>query len=405
MRFALLPLALALPLVAAARAGHVSEDSVPAGSPVDATERNAVPVQTPFELTLGGRLHVHVSRHRGDDPPARATDGADLRRARIKLSGRLDGDWSFTAEVDAADPDQPVRDFWLRYDGFDGIGITAGHVKQPYSLALETSSNDLPFVERGIDAALIAPFVDRAVGVRIDLSRGRWFAAAGVYGERAGESGSGWGTTARFVYAPVAETSRVVHLAVRAAYREPDAAAEPVRIRDETTDFSSLHIVDTGPLADVERVVLVGPEAALVSGPFSLFAEYTLADVDRGASSASFDAWHIGAAWTIGGESRADAYSLESGKFQRLQPTRAFSRGAGGGTWELVARYASLDLNDGAFVGGDEERLTLGANWYVNRHVRTMLDWSRIVDTDESNAVRAAAVGLDVITLRAELSF
>src|SRR5690606_2760811 len=99
----------------------------------------------------------------------------------------------------------------------DGIGITAGRVKQPYSLALETSWNDLPLGERGIDAALIAPFVDRAVGVRIAPSRGRWFAAAGGSGARAGDSGSGWGTAARFVYAPVAETSRVVHLAVRAA--------------------------------------------------------------------------------------------------------------------------------------------------------------------------------------------
>src|SRR5690606_36535622 len=125
--------------------------------------------------------------------------------------------------------------------------------------------------------------------------------------------------------------------------------------RDETTDSSSLHIVDTGPLADVDRVVLFGPEAALVLGPFSLFGEYTSADVDREAASVQLDAWHIGATWTLGGESRAAAYSLESGRFERLEPERAFSRSGGGGTREITARYATLDLNDCTLADGAEK--------------------------------------------------
>src|SRR5690606_21111946 len=123
------------------------------------------------------------------------------------------------------------------------------------------------------------------------------------------------------------------------------------------------------------------------------------------AASVQLDAWHIGATWTLGGESRAAAYSLESGRFERLEPERAFSRSGGGGTWEITARYASLDLNDGPLVGGAEKRLTLGANWYANERFRMLLDWSRVVDTDESNAVRAAADGLDAFTLRAQITF
>lgn len=422
MRFALLPLALALmlaPPLHAAAADRAADGSAVPGPDIepgpdigaanepspDAAAPSGARLRAPLELTIGGRLHADASRHRRDEPPARAADGTDLRRARIRVGGRLDRDWQFSAELDAADPDQPVRDFWLRYEGWSGIGVAIGHQKQPYSLALETSSNDLPFVERGIDNALVASFVDRALGIRVDASRGRWFAAAGVYGGSIDDDEGGWGTSARLVYAPVAGQRETVHLGLRAAYREPGADGAPLRIRDETTNSSSLHIVDAGPLAGVDRVVLFGPEAALVIGALSLFSEYTVADIERETGTSRFDAWHIGATWALGGESRAAAYSPGSGRFERLEPERAFSRGEGGGTWEIAARYASIDLNDGALVGGEEKRLTLGANWYANEHVRVLLDWSRIVDTDDSNAVRAAANGLDVFTVRFQLAF
>lgn len=419
----LLALALAPPLAAAPPADPspgaasaldapipgIDERSGIAGSldepPPASSAESPVSMRAPFELTIGGRLHADAAWHRPDEPPIRAADGTDIRRARVALGGRLERNWRFSAELDAADPDQPVRDFWLRYDGWTGIGLTIGHQKQPYSLGLEMSSNDLPFVERGIDNALITPFVDRAPGIRVDASRGRWFAAAGIHGESIDDGDEGWGTSARFVYAPVNDKRKLVHIGLRAAYREPDAAGQPIRIRDETTNSSSLHIVDTGPLANVDRVVLFGPEAAIALGAFSLFGEYTVADLDRETASLRFDGWHIGATWTLGGESRAAAYELDSGEFKRLEPASAFSRTGGGGTWEITARYASLDLNDGALVGGEEERLTLGANWYVNDHVRMLLDWSRIIDTDESNAVRTEAKGLDVFTLRAQLAF
>src|SRR5690606_27664953 len=131
--------------------------------------------------------------------------------------------------------------FWLRYEGWERASVTVGHQKQPFSLGLEMSSNDLPFVERGIDNALIAPFVDRAIGVRLDAFGRRWFTAGGLYGGSTGGGDEGWGMAGRFVYAPRIEARRLVHVGLRAAYREPDAGGEPIRIRDETTNFSSLH--------------------------------------------------------------------------------------------------------------------------------------------------------------------
>jgi phosphate-selective porin OprO/OprP len=139
-----------------------------------------------------------------------AVDGTELRRARMEMSGTFHDDWRWAAEADFADNNVAVKDFWLRYRGFEKVDLTFGHQKQPYSLDIEMSSNDIPFIERSIDAYLIAPFIDRAIGVRADASGEKWFAAAGIFGEAVSPGGifgessgidplvtgdEGWGST------------------------------------------------------------------------------------------------------------------------------------------------------------------------------------------------------------------
>lgn len=379
-----------------------------------------------FAIDIGARLHADFTQHGGDADTGRpAVDGTELRRARIELGGTFHGDWRWAAETDLADDRTEVKDFWLRYTGLAGVDLTVGHQKQPYSLDVEMSSNDIPFTERGIDIFLIAPFVDRAIGIRADASGERWFAAAGIYGESVAPGGlfgesegidplvagdEGRGAAGRFIYAPTIATDRVLHLGFRAAYREPADNPGPLRtlrIRDETTDFSNLSVVDTGFISNVRDATLFGPEAAWVRGPFSVYGEYNDARIGRGAGEAdlSFASWHVAATWSLTGESRAAAYEIDAGEFKRLSPARPFRRGDGGGAWELAVRYSALDLNDGAFVGGSEKALTAGANWYVNDNVRMLLDWTHIVETDASNAIREGAEGMDIFRARAQFTF
>ena len=103
------------------------------------------------------------------------------------------------------------------------------------------------------------------------------------------------------------------------------------------------------------------------------------------------------------GESHASGYRLSSGEFKGIKPTNYFDLSNGGiGAWELSARYASIDLNDGDITGGKEDALSLGVNWYINQNVRVMADWTRILDTDKSNSIRLYAPDLDVFTIRTQ---
>jgi len=363
-----------------------------------------------FEMKIGARLHVDGAMHSGETGGEEATDGSEFRRARIEMRGRFHRDWIWTAESDFADNKVSIKDFWLGFEGLPGMTVMAGHQKQPYSLAVEMSSNDIPFMERSIDNDLIIPFTDRSIGVRAESHGDHWFFAGGVFGDSIDpqkNDDEGWGTAGRFVLAPIVEADRIVHLGVRGAYRQPNSATSSIRMHDETTHFSNLDIVDTGDIEHVDGITLYGPEAALVYGPWSLSGEYNRGEVTRSSlDDLSFQSWHVAATWTLTGESRAGAYRIDAGEFKRLTGDHDFSLADGGwGAWELAARYARIDLNDGAFTGGEEDAFTAALNWYVNTNVRLMFDYTRIIDTDGTNAVRAAVPGLNVYQMRVQYTF
>lgn len=365
-----------------------------------------------FEVEIGGRLHLDTIDHSydsriGTDP----ISGTQVRRGRIEIDGVFDKNWGYAAEFDYAKNSVALKDIKLGYEADGGASFYVGHQKQPYSLSLEMSSNDIPFVERSADNYLVATFTDRAIGARYENSGDNWFFAGGVFGDslKTGtETGDeGWGTSGRFIYSPVIEDNNVLHLGIRGAYREVDVATPSTKIKDKTTDFSELNIVNTGTLTDAESITLFGPEFAAVMGPLYVFAEHTTTEVKRtAAQDLTFSGWHAAAAWSLTGETRADAYRMSSGEFKGLRPNKHFDWANGGfGAWEIAARYAEIDLNDADVVGGEEDALSIALNWYPNRNVRIMADWSRILKTDESNQIRLYAPDMDIFTLRTQWNF
>jgi len=69
-----------------------------------------------------------------------------------------------------------------------------------------------------------------------------------------------------------------------------------------------------------------------------------------------------------------------------------FWTGAGGsGAWEIAGRFSTLDLNDGAILGGEVDVITIGLNWYLNRNTRVMLNLQDI-DLDQGGADKVQAV-------------
>ena len=355
-------------------------------------------------VQVDGNIHTRDATHNGSE----INDGTELRRARFEMKGRLPGDVIWAAEVDFADNGTSIKDFWMGFDK-DEVTTTIGHQKQPFSLGVEMSSNDIPFVERGVDNFLIIPFVDRAVGVRLQGNTDNLFFAGGVFGESVTPGANnvddeGWGVVSRVVAAPVQEDDQVLHFAGRGAYRMPMDGTMSVQIRDETTNMSNYRVVDTGVITGVDSTAIWGGEATWAAGPFSLGGEFNSLHLMRDGSDYNLSSWHAQATYTLTGESRADAYRMDAGEFKRLRASDDSDCGA----WELASRFATIDLNDGTSLrGGREDVATVAVNWYYNDNVRFMLDWSRILAASGAgvNTNPNRADGTDVFTLRAQLTF
>ena len=150
----------------------------------------------------------------------------------------------------------------------------------------------------------------------------------------------------------------------------------------------------------MRSLVLVGLEAALVEGPFSIQGEFIRAQT-LGSSATEdnvFDGWYVYGSWLPFGDQRP--YRESEGLFGRVKPRNEH------GALELVLRYSRLDLTDGSTRGGIERNITCGANWYFGPSVR-ILSSLGLVSTDGDADGSGSLIGrdeLEVLTMRLELN-
>ena len=323
-----------------------------------------------FSFRLGGKLAIDAAVY--DEDKNKLGDGTELRRARLEAKGKLYHDC-----IDFARGEVDVRNAYIGYKGWSPADLRFGQFQVPFSLEELTSSNSITFMERGLPN-LFVPGYKIGIGARRHWND--MTIAGGLFGEdfrqdTDDEGDEGWGIAGRLTYAPIAEDERALHFGVAAELRKADQEKE-IRFRTRPeSHITDVRYVDTGRIEDVDQTVKYGLEAALVAGPFSLQSEYIATDVDRigGSQSLGFHGWYGYGSWFLTGESRN--YKPRSGAFGRVTPRNRY------GAWELAARYSLVDLTDKTVTGGEENNLTLGLNWYINRNLRAMANYV-FIDND-----------------------
>lgn len=317
-------------------------------------------------LRLGGRIHYDVARY--SDDVTLLEDEQDFRRARFILRAGYD-DWQFRADYDVGLVDG-WRNLYLRYDGWDRVRVTAGNQVAPFSLDELSSSNDLAFLERSLASALSPAML---TGISVGTWGGDWSATAGVFGDELSDldrrTAEGTSFVGRFTYAPIRKRRQVLHFGISQEYRSIDSNTDVrIRARPESR-LTDARLVDTGNIAGIDSLSTTGLELMAILDSVRLQTEYLRMSLDGGANDATFSGGYVQASWLVTGERYR--YSRSRGV-----PTAVRPRGDWGAL-EFSVRYSMLDLEDGLVSGGEQTQLTAAVSWYLNRQLRTSLNYSQ----------------------------
>jgi phosphate-selective porin OprO/OprP len=371
-----------------------------------------------FKLKIGGRIHFDSAFTSGDDELVEEVgalkDGVEFRRARIALSGSVYDKVEFKTQYDFAGGSFKYKDDKDKVSTFGGgqakwkdvylgvlhlpvVGnIRIGQFYEPFGLEEQTSSNYITFMERSLTSALGPSrnaglmFHNSELGDRMTWSLGV-FKDTNDVGDRI--SDGEYNFTARVTGTPWYEDKgrKLLHLGAAYSHRNPND--DKVRFRERPEVHISPRYVDTHDITGLDDMDLVGAEAALVAGPFSLQGEYINAMTNTAdGTDPTFSGFYAMASYFLTGENRA----YKGGLFSRVKPKKNF--GAGGpGAWEIAARYSHLDLDDGELEGGKLDDVTVGLNWYLNPNTRFMLNYVH-ADLDEVGQS-------DTFQMRAQVDF
>jgi phosphate-selective porin OprO and OprP len=366
-------------------------------------------------VKLRGNLHFDGRRFYDDVTPATA-DTFLLRRVRPTLEGTLNGIYDFRFTPDFAGGRTIILDAFIAARFKPWATVTVGKFKVPVGLERIASASDLRFIERGFPTSLVP---NRDLGVQLggDIAGGIANYSVGYF-NGVSDGGSSDGNTptpdaendtkgdwaARLYFQPFQEsdsfTLRGLGFGVAGTYVDATGTTATTllptyRTPGQQSFFSYRGTTAaagatpgvSGTIADGERLRL-SPQAFYSVASFRVLAEYTQLsqEVSRvtpsaGTRSDTLDhsAWQVQFAWFATGEEQS---------FRTPAPNTPFSLENGTwGAWELVARVHELDIDDDAFVDGENSFANptsaaskasawgVGVNWYLNQNVKWSLNY------------------------------
>ncbi len=370
------------------------------------------------KMKIGGRVFIDHWFVDDDDLVAAAAaagagevddddyeSGVEWRRLRLYNAGKLFNHVEWKLQLDFANPDEPeIRDAYIGLVnisdclgcGFPNIRI--GHSFVPFGLETITSSKYITFMERADAGSTFSPgrryqvmLHDSFIGGQLNYAFS-YFLTESVDDEQQFEFDNdaddqdGYGFAGRITYTPWYDcecSCRRLHIGV-GAYTVEDIEEVSFAADGYSRVGDTSPLVSTGNIRLVEGLFVWNVELALVYGPFSLQAEYFSANVDAPAQGdPTFTGWYAQASYWLTGECR----NYKKGVFSRVSPCCNFLDNdcCCYGGFEVAVRYDFVDLNDGAFAGGELTHLVVGVNWHMNPNARIMLNWFTSSTKDNAN--------------------
>jgi len=396
---------------------------------------------TNFAISLHGVLQVDSRTfQKNDNVPGNSS--ILLRRARPILSGTVFRDFDFlflpdfgngTPGAASAASTPSIYDAYVNYRYSPAFQVQAGKFKTPIGLEQLQADVNTTFNERSLVTDLV-PNRDLGFELHGDIAGGVVSYAAGIFngvGDARNSSNIGFEDNREFdgrlFVLPFKRTELTalqnLGLGISAGWGEasitntlglPASTGGSSSSAGYFTDGQQQFFAYTNGVMANRAHWRLSPQGYYYYGPFSLLGEYVISeeDVRNGSRSASLrnTAWEVTGGWVLTGEDAT---------FNGVTPKHPFDPRIGQwGAWQVVGRYADLDIDNAAFpffanpaVSASEAKAwSVGLNWYLNRNILVKASFSRTTYTGGGNTAASAPGSVtshpeEVLFTRVQLGF
>ncbi|MEP4053439.1 MAG: porin [Litorimonas sp.] len=332
-------------------------------------------------LDIGGRLMLDYTIADLDGPDTSITDN-EVRRARLFAKGKYGDSISYKVELNHATGGGIIlTDGYVQFAPKDSnFKVKVGQFKTHVSLDEQTSSRFISTIERS--AFTDAFELGRRLGVSVNVSGSNYGVDIGAFGtnvETEGGPEEGYALSGRGYYNPVKTDDTLAHLGASWRYRKQGDSQSDLRYRQRPyTHVAPDRIVNTGRFADSDNLFI--GEAAFLKDNVWAAGEYAVvsANGSAGNEDADFSGGYIEAGIMFGGKR-----TYKGGKFNRPKVDNPVGSG-GMGALSFVARYDTLDVQDGPYLG-KLDTIILGADWWATKQTRFALNYFN-VDAENGTA-------------------
>lgn len=372
-------------------------------------------------LDIGGRIHLDYWGHPSSDPGINALERGDpsltpqeritYRRVRFFMEGEITDNMIYKFETEFGNPnDFEFRDVYIGFTELPFLQtVQIGNQKRPLGFDHWNSSRYTLFLERPF---VIEAFNEdaRRLGIQSfgynESQTLNW--QFGVFGlEKIQDDGDirddhlQMSFNGRIAGTPwYDETSDgrgYLHLGLATMIAHTDGDSPNTDTQFNQAEFSTRpsartesRWLDTGRIDEAEYYEVLGLEALLNIGAFSLTSEWQCNWVQRdaGLSDLYFHGGYMQLAYWLTGESTP--LDRTTGMLDRTEPFEDFflikrctgGVGGGWGAWQIAIRAQYVDLTSDDILGGDGYGTTLALNWWWNSHARMQFNYilGRITD-------------------------
>lgn len=337
--------------------------------------------ETPdYTLSLTGNFQYDFA---SIDPDTSAgLDNFAWRRKRLGMVLAYGKQLELSAEYDFEA--REFTDALIKYKGLGPGQLQVGQFKQPVALEELTSDKRTLFIEAPPSNVFA---VSRRLGLGYLWNPGRFGLHGTLFGRNLNGVESTNGGAVRGWWTPIQQEDSVLHLGLAASREAVIASSFSFSARPETR-FGALRAARTPSFADADDLWRLGLEVLAVHGPWTAQGEWLGSRIERDQADFNGSGAYLQVGYSFGAQR-----SYKGGTLQAVSAGRSF---------ELGARVANIDLNDGAVRGGSAHSRGLVATWYLEPETRVM---ANLLHIERSASTAANAEDFEVFEVRLQYVF